>query len=205
MHRLAAALVMILLAGATSADDPEGELSKINLTRHFGDLPTCADLGQVRSICWWTNPDYEHFTCVLSKETSIVSRSNCVYSEVDDRADAYFYVKDSYRTRGRPSRLEGRMELWRSNYDLAAESVNTGHILDVIRGLGHGPAACLVAETVACRWITNNATPGHQNISRYLAASNMFAQHTNDPVRLICEFDTETLERTDIPCSATYF
>ena len=217
--RIAAVLAMILFAGATSADAPQGDLSRVKLTRHFGDLPTCAHLGQDREICTWSNTvanwedgmenkalhrrelTNEHFTCLLSKTASDMSQSRCVYEKVDDDVEAYFFVKPSYTQRTKGKR---KTELWMNNHKAAVESTRAGHILDITRALGHGPVACLVAEVIACKWITNNRSPGHHTIARYLAASSMYASQDNDPVRLICEFDIETLERTGAPCVVTY-
>ena len=71
--------------------------------------------------------------------------------------------------------------------------------------VGHGPTDCVKAEVIICKWVTDNRSPGHHDAARYLASAGLGGGvKDNEPVKIICEFDKETLERTDAGCLADF-
>lgn len=181
--------VMLAVLSPLQADFPEDNLSIKGLTRHSGDLPNCAELGEGRKICTWRASDDEYYTCFVGAGSRNINKSDCVYETVKARG-RFPIVRDL---------SQYAKKRWEESYALAWKGVNTGSVLEVSRTVGHGPVVCMLADVLFCKWVTDNHSPGHHDSLRYLAVED-WTDKSNPHLRLICEFDLETLERTDTPC-----
>ncbi len=199
--RIGITTASLTLSLCAHAGPPPSGLTIVEASFLFKDFPTCEDISNSKKICTWHAPNDEFFTCIVSDTDSTLNEIDCVFITKESYRYEYFDISEPAITITERRKKRSGME------QLAKAKEQTGpqsSLLGVTTVVGHGPAQCLLSQTLMCEWESNNDSPGHHNSVRYLAEDTMHVPG-NPPIRLICEFDVETLARTDTECVATSF
>lgn len=190
--------MMGLATCATAAPPPE-DLSISGVSYWAGDAPRCTNIGGHRSICSWNAPNSEYFVCVVHEGLVALNKDECVFEALANRHHDFITKKQSSLVGGVDDRA------WHGYLDRAKAEVGIeSNFFRVAKMVGHGPLHCSTVQTLFCTWETSNISPGHHDSLRYLATKQFKRALKNDRIRLMCEFDAETLKRTKRECIANF-
>ena len=196
-------LTCLFLVGPLYAAAPSEPLSFRSVTHWAGDLPSCVRVSDEAEVCTWVAPEHTFFTCAVNDEGLTIDEQSCVYETLSNRKHKFPAVpvtEKSYRFR------REAMNEWNRKLARVADNVGVdSNFTRVIQMVGHGPNKCVLGETLICVWVSDNATPGHRDSLRDLATEDMENLEGNNHIKLLCEFDRTSFQRTEDACIARYF